>query len=168
MVWAGTIIITAYETLQTASNPFVHVPNGWIEPSTVVVVGIWAVLFKIIGSVQVILAQIEVFWSVIIGRWQQFKDIETPRTPQNLSYLCPNVGRGPLRRWVDVLKAPRTDMPTKEAPTGRLLQFDGSEAGFLSGMTIIAAYQKPCRPPQISLYMSYMDGSSLPRWYSEV
>jgi len=41
-----------------------------MEPFTVVVIRIWAVLYKIIGSVLVILAQIDLFWSAIIGQWR--------------------------------------------------------------------------------------------------
>ena len=59
-VWAGMASITVCKMLQTASIPFLHIPNGWRMPSTVVVVRILDISQNIICSAIAILAQTEV------------------------------------------------------------------------------------------------------------
>ena len=98
-------------------------------PSTVVVIRILAVSYNIIGSATAILAQIEVCLAAIMGRWQQVRDTETPLAPQNPMYVSLNDGWGPLKRWIDVLMAPRTHTPVQAGPTGSS-RFGGCDTRF--------------------------------------
>ena len=133
-----------------------------------VVVRISAVSYNIIDSeTAIFLAQIKLCLAAIMGRWRQVRDMGTPLTPQNISYVSLLNDRwGPLKQWIGLLTAPHTHTPVQAGPTGSS-KFGGSEAGF--GLVWPAnRCVKHCRPPQIPPYMSQMDGQSLLRWWLSV
>ena len=95
--------------------------------SMVMVVRILAVSDNIIGSAMAILAQIKVCLATIMGQWRQVRDMETPLTPQNASYVSLNDGWRPLKQWIGLPIAPHTHTHVQAGPTGSS-QFGGSGA----------------------------------------
>ena len=86
-------------------------------PSTVVVVRILTVSYKIMASTTAILAQIKVCLAAIMGRWRQVRDMETPPTPPNPLYVSLNDGWRRMKQWIDLLlTASHTHTPGQACP----------------------------------------------------
>ena len=66
------------ETLQSTSNSFMHVPSGWLMPSTTVVVRIQVTTHDILGFVIAILAQVKMCQAVLMEQWREVRVMEAP------------------------------------------------------------------------------------------